>query len=290
MAVRPKFLSASILPMILGTRIGYQLTGQLDVLAFLLALFAVIFAHAGTNVINDVYDDIGGTDRINTARIYPYTGGSRIIQDNILTRDVMGQWGLTLLIFSGFCGAILVFYVGYWVLAFGLIGITLGVAYSVPPLQLAARGLGESAVAIGLGVLPIVGATWLQVQQLSWNALWLSIPVSLWVANILIINEVPDTRADSDTGKRTLVVRFGSPITASLYFILNVLAGVSVITMSLFGFITVTAAILPLVSLLAAGYATYTVLQWPKQPQLLKKGIQITLAIHTLNCLWLIIF
>ena len=74
-ATRPKFFPASVLPVLAGSAWGFQVAGEFDVLVFALALFATVCVHAGSNVINDVGDDAGGTDRQNEDRIYPYTGG-----------------------------------------------------------------------------------------------------------------------------------------------------------------------------------------------------------------------
>ncbi len=42
----------------------------------------------------------------------------------------------------------------------GIVGVALGVAYTAPPLKLSYRG--GVRVAIAFGLLPIVGAVWLQ--------------------------------------------------------------------------------------------------------------------------------
>ncbi|MGD8885790.1 MAG: prenyltransferase, partial [Gammaproteobacteria bacterium] len=224
LAVRPMFLTASLLPVLLGTAIGVQNADQFDVIAFILALFSVILAHAGVNVLNDVYDDLNGTDRDNETRIFPFTGGSRFIQDEILNNQQMRRWGQLLLVMSALLGVALIFHQGFMVLVFGLTGLLLGVTYSAPPLKLASRGLGESAVGIGFGVLPVVGAAWLQTSTFSWEALILSVPVSIWVVNILLVNEVPDRTADRNAGKNTLVVKFGLTFTAALYLLLSFVA------------------------------------------------------------------
>ena len=68
-----------------------------DVTVFALALFATVCVHAASNVLNDVGDDSGGTDRQNEDRIYPYTGGSRFIQTGIMSANEMARLGISLL-------------------------------------------------------------------------------------------------------------------------------------------------------------------------------------------------
>ena len=96
-ATRPKFYPASLLPVLAGSAWGYKVAGHFDVLVFGLALFATLCVHAGANVLNDVGDDSGGTDRQNDDRIYPYTGGSRFIQSGIMSASSMAGWGMSLL-------------------------------------------------------------------------------------------------------------------------------------------------------------------------------------------------
>ena len=58
------------------------------------------------NVLNDVGDEELGTDRANTDRIYPYTGGSRFIQQGIMSASEMARWGTTLIAMAAIAGII----------------------------------------------------------------------------------------------------------------------------------------------------------------------------------------
>jgi 1,4-dihydroxy-2-naphthoate octaprenyltransferase len=91
LATRPAFLIASALPVLVGTAWASSAFHQFDGLLFAIALAATVFAHAATNVYNDVSDDLIGADAGNTDRIYPYTGGSRFIQAGLLSRGQMTQ-------------------------------------------------------------------------------------------------------------------------------------------------------------------------------------------------------
>ena len=86
-----------MLPVLAGTAWGFQAAGSFDFAVFILALFATVCVHAASNVLNDVGDESGGTDQQNVDRIYPYTGGSRFIQQGIMSQTEMARWGMTLL-------------------------------------------------------------------------------------------------------------------------------------------------------------------------------------------------
>jgi 1,4-dihydroxy-2-naphthoate octaprenyltransferase len=278
------FLTASTLPVLVGTSWGYRAAGELDLSALLWAIAAIACVHAAVNVLNDVFDELGGSDRVNVGRIFPYTGGSRFIQNGVLSIRAMAVWGVLLLLLGGLFGAVLLLEKGAPVLWFGLAGVALGVLYSAPPVQLSARGLGEAAVGMGFGFLPVVGAAWLQSPDAALSALLPSVPVACWAMAILLINEVPDQAADAAAGKRTLVVRLGLAKTAALYVLLQLLALIAIAAaVGLNGL--PLAALVALPVLLAA--AVYAGLGLGAGQRRLKRSIELTLMVHAFGCVWL---
>lgn len=285
LATRPMFLTASVLPVLVGTSWGYRIAGRLDLPAFLLALASIICIHAAANVLNDVFDDLGGSDRVNKTRIFPYTGGSRFIQNGELTVRQMAVWGSLLLLLGAIPAAALVAQKGLVVLLFGLVGVALAVFYSMPPVQLSARGLGELAVGAGFGVLPVTGAAWLQSPLSLAGALLLSLPVAGWIMGILLINEVPDLEADHATGKHTLVVRLGLKKTRWIYLLLQLLPPALVALSVSLGMLHRAALLVPLLLLPLAAYAAWGIGGGTAR---LKRCIELTLAIHLVGGLWLV--
>ncbi len=287
-ATRPKFFPASVLPVFVGTAWGVKVSGQFDATVFALALLATVCVHAGSNVINDVGDDSGGTDRQNSERIYPYTGGSQFIQVGIMDTFAMARLGISLLAVAGMAGLLLLLAKGPMILVFGLAGVILGILYSVGPLKLSALGLGEFAVAIAFGVIPVTGAAWLQSATLD-NAVFVySVPVSAWVAAILLINGVPDIKADGATGKRTLPVRLGLVGTSRLYFIIHLIAVAAVMQLTAVQLLPIAAPLLPIALLLIAFKAAAAVERGIEDREGMTRAIESTLAIHAIGSVWLI--
>ena len=283
-ATRPPFLIASVLPVLVGTAWASAAFHRFDGLLFGLALAATLFAHAATNVYNDVSDDVIGADAGNTDRIYPYTGGSRFIQAGLLSRREMSLLALGLCMAAVLVGAALAFVRGSGVIWLGLGGLGLGLLYSLPGAQLSARGIGEVAVAIGLGVLPVLGAAWLQTGFVDVGTLLLSVPVSCWVAGILIINEVPDVEADRGAHKRTLVVRWGESGARLIYRGLTITALIA-------SFATIAEHALPVwyglpaLALAGGGMIVAQRISTRRDARSqLKRGIEWTLAIQAIGC------
>ncbi len=286
-ATRPKFFPASVLPVVAGTAWGVAVAGSFDAGVFLLALLATVCVHAGANVLNDVGDHTGGTDGMNEDRIYPYTGGSRFIQTGIMSPSGMARLGISLLAVAAIAGLLLLLIKGLTVLWLGLAGVALAVLYSLGPLRLSSLGLGEIAVGVGFGVLPVTGAAWLQSGSFGFDALVFSLPISAWVANILLINEVPDIRPDGATGKRTLPVRFGLGSTTAIYLAGNLLAAGAALWLTIGGALPLLAPAGPLALLLLAARAAGPVRRGIEDREGMTRAIETTLAIHTLGSLWL---
>lgn len=286
-ATRPKFFPASVLPVIAGTAWGYGASLQFDIVVFLLALLATVCVHAASNALNDVGDDASGTDRHNDDRIYPYTGGSRFIQEGIMDGKSMLRLGTALLVTAALAGLALLAMKGIAVLAFGLCGVALGVLYSLGPLRLSALGLGESAVAVAFGVLPVCGAAWLQSGVVDAGVLMFSLPVSAWVAAILLINEVPDVAPDAACGKRTLPVRLGPTGTAALYVLIQLLAVSLIALLTVRGQLPLLAPLVPALLLVGAFRGAGAIRRGISDRAGLTRAIEATLANHTLGTLWL---
>lgn len=286
-ATRPKFFPASVLPVLAGTAWGAYAANQFDLYVFSLALLATVCVHAASNVLNDVGDEIIGTDRRNEQRIYPYTGGSRFIQMGILTQSRMARLGVALLVIAALAGIALFIEKGPVVLLFGVAGIALGVLYSLGPVKLSAIGLGETAVAIAFGVLPVTGAAWLQGATIDTTLLLFSLPVSAWVAAILLINEVPDIEADDASGKGTLPVRLGLSRTSLLYFLIHASALLVIVTLTLQGHLPLLAPLAPVGLMILAWRASVSIRTGIEDRAAMTQAIESTLAIHTIGCLWL---
>ena len=286
-AMRPKFFPASVLPVLAGSAWGFMIAGQFDWAVFLLALLATVCVHAGANVLNDVGDDIGGTDRQNEERIYPYTGGSRFIQAGIMSVDRMARLGVSLLGIAVLAGLLLFFSKGMTIVWFGIAGVLLAVLYSLGPMRLASIGLGELSVGIAFGVLPVVGSAWLQSGVIDAQAVVFSIPVSAYVAAILLINEVPDVGADAATGKGTLPVRFGLRATAIIYMLLHLVAAAATAWLAVQGALPI---LTPLVSagLLVLAFANAGAIRAGVADRAaMTRAIERTLGIHTIGVIWL---
>jgi 1,4-dihydroxy-2-naphthoate octaprenyltransferase len=220
--VRAPFFTATIVPILLGAMIAWARTGALHVGNFALALLGGLLLHAGTNVANDYFDHRSGTDDINVEFVRPFTGGSRMIQDGLLTpREVLGG-ALAAFALACLVGLYLAYVRGPLIIVLGLVGIFSGFFYTAPPFNLVSRGIGEFFIGLNFGLLMTLGSYFVQAGQLAWEPVVASIPVGLLIAGVLYINEFQDAPADGAVGKDHLVVRLGRRKAALGYLVLMV--------------------------------------------------------------------
>lgn len=206
LATRPAFLTVTLVAVVIGLASAFHDQGHLTPATALATLVFALIAHAAANVLNDFHDAPG--DAINQERLFPFTGGSRFIQNGILSPAATRRLGHILLAAVVPAGLWLTWQSGPGLVIIGLVGLATGWAYSAPPLKLASRGLGELAVT-GSWLLVVLGADYVQRGEFSFLPLAAGLGYALLVANLLYINQFPDRRADEQAGKRTLVVRLG---------------------------------------------------------------------------------
>jgi 1,4-dihydroxy-2-naphthoate octaprenyltransferase len=98
---------------------------------------------------------------------------------------------------------------GWQLLVVGALSIAAGVLYTGGPRPYGYAGLGEVFVFLFFGVVAVNGSYFVQVEDLAWEALVLSVPVGLLASAILVVNNVRDIETDRRAGKRTLAVKLG---------------------------------------------------------------------------------
>ena len=222
-ATRPPFLSVTLVGCLLGLAVAHASGVHIDAAKAIVTVVFALLAHAGANVINDYYDALSGCDAANTERLFPFTGGSRMIQNGVLTLQETARLGFGLFAVVVPAGLWLASTSAPGLILIGLAGLLLGWAYSAPPLKLVSRGLGELAIT-GSWLAVVCGADFVQRGAFSWTPLLFGMPFALLVANILFINQFPDVAADRGAGKRTLVVRAGPQEARWFYLAISALA------------------------------------------------------------------
>ena len=287
-ATRFPFLSATLVPVMVGATAAWWFTGGQDGGAwhwgyFGLTLIGVAFMHLGTNMHNDYFDFVQGTDRINENRT-PLSGGSPwIVAGKLEAKDVnRAAW----LCWSGaiVIGLYLTYQLGYEILIFGLIGFMGGYFYTAPPLKLAHHAVGELFIWLCFGPLVTAGAYFVIAGELNALAFMVGLVPGFLTANIVYIAQFPDHEADKQAGKHHLVVRLGKERAVPGYMALAAAAYVTIlvgVALHLAGFEMFPATVLVALLTLPLQLAAIKVLkaQFDRVQELIP-GIGMTIQIN----------
>ncbi|MGD0573156.1 MAG: 1,4-dihydroxy-2-naphthoate octaprenyltransferase [Sedimentisphaerales bacterium] len=217
LASRPKFLTASASPVLVGSALGFAVAGTFSWPLFLLALFAIMALHSGANIANDYFDHLSGNDWGNK-NVTPFSGGRQFIQQNILSPKATLTASIFCLALGVSLGLVILYLTHSWfILILGLIGLLGGFFYTAPPVKLGYRGVGEIAIAFLFGILPVYGSYYLQTGLIDITPLPAACVVGILIFLIILINEFPDLPADTAVNKKTLVVLLGIPVGVRIY-------------------------------------------------------------------------
>ena len=221
----PKVWIASTVPILVATALAYRDLGSIHVGWLLAVLGAVYLIEIGKNAVNEAVDWESGVDQfVAPEDRNPFSGGKKTIKDGLLTVDEVRAIAWVTLILGAAGGLFIVWLREPLALWVGLAGLFAAVAYSLPPLKLAYRGLGELTVGLTFGPLLLEGAYVVQAGRFTAEGLFLGAALGLIIANFLWINEFPDYHADKRAGKMTGVVRLGRERAVWVYGALYLLA------------------------------------------------------------------
>jgi len=211
-AARAPFLTVSVLPVLIGGTLPFWLRPvgfRFHPWLLIETVVAVVLLHIGANLGNGYYDHVTGTDPSNP-NPGVLSGGSGLITSGALPASFFLRGSVVFLVLGAVLGVHLaVVTPGAFVLIAGIAGVALAHFYTAPPLKLAYRGLGEPAVALAFGVLPVAGSYFVQAGSFSWRVVLASFPITFAVVLILWVNQLVDYEPDRDVGKRNLVVILG---------------------------------------------------------------------------------
>jgi 1,4-dihydroxy-2-naphthoate octaprenyltransferase len=228
---RPGPLVAALLAWLLGVSMLYGSGSRFSPSSFVLGFASVLMTILSLHYANEYADY--ETDSL-TRRTF-YSGGSGVLPSGLVARGVALQasaasivLGLTLQILGALYGLL------SWA---GLVGLVLGAffgyMYSLPPLKLSYRGLGElDNSLLGGASAPLLAYVNLG-GTLEASVLAACIPFTLLVFNNLLASTWPDRAADRKAGKLTLATLWTKGRLRRLYWTIAAAAFVTLLILYL---------------------------------------------------------
>jgi 1,4-dihydroxy-2-naphthoate octaprenyltransferase len=196
----------------------------------------LFFAEVATVLSNEYFDY--STDR-NNKFFGPFNGGSRVIVNRLLSfKEMKAGIAIALMLALGFF-IVLLSHLGsaldnIIVISGAFFLVALG--YTIPPLKLSYRGLGELTVGFTHSFAVVLCGYLFQGGSLhdsfSW---WLSLPLFLSVLPSIILAGIPDYEADALADKKTIAVRLGSRRAIQLAILFTAVSALSVVIFTLSG-------------------------------------------------------
>jgi 1,4-dihydroxy-2-naphthoate octaprenyltransferase len=239
---RPRTLPAAVVPVVVGTAVGYVANRQFikaiaiphaansnlapglgpsyhsfSIVNALLALVVALGLQIGTNYVNDYADGVRGTDEVRV-------GPVRLVAGKLASVREVKVAALTAFGVSGIAGLVLAIRVSYWFIPVGLLCGLAGWAYTGGRHPYGYLGLGELLVFVFFGLVATAGSAYVQHLQSApgyvfpWAfAVWASVPIGLLATALLQANNLRDVETDRETGKKTVAVRLGRTRAGYLY-------------------------------------------------------------------------
>lgn len=201
-----------------GVLAGCAVALAYDNFQWLPAIICLVFALAAqivSNFANEYFDFKNGLDAKGRQ------GFRRGVTEGDIKPEAMKRAMIGLMAADCLLGLTLVYWGGLWIVAIGILIAIAAFAYSAGPWPLSHHGLGDEAVIIFYGIVPVCMTAYLQcgdwtggsmagvLGEMWVMALIVSVGVGLMGANVLTVNNVRDCRDDARVGKRTKAVIFG---------------------------------------------------------------------------------
>ncbi|MDA8124382.1 MAG: prenyltransferase [Deltaproteobacteria bacterium] len=183
--------------------------------AFLLTVLGCILLHGGANVLNDYFDSRYGVDTDQVPG--SYGNEARVLIRGLMQPRQVLAVGLALYALAVPVGLYLIALRGWTILVLGLVGFATGVCYTARPVALKYKALGEIAVFFMFGPLMVSGAYFVQAGAFRPHVLWVSVPFGIFVALVLLANNIRDEGFDGQVGIRTVATVLGGSRAALVY-------------------------------------------------------------------------
>ncbi len=240
-AARLWSLTASIIPVTLGSALAWYQGYGYNMPLFWLTLVAGILLQAASNLLNTYGDYASGVDSLDMVKTT-----NREIFDGTITAKQIKNAAIVCIAIAALFGVILIAKKGLPVFIFGLLGIIGTVSYTTGKYPFKYYALGTIFVFFLMGSFMVLPAYYIQSETLNMQAVFFSLPISFLVSVILFGNEIRDMKSDKEAGIRTLAMKFGQERALELYTNMIYIAYICLLILAFMEIIPTT-ALLPII-------------------------------------------
>ncbi len=220
LTTRPPFLLLSLSIVILGSAIAVYQGAEWSVGLFGLITLGAVLSHAAVNLLNEYQDFQSGLDSVTEKT--PFSGGSGALPTHPEAAPYVFKTFLAVLALLVCLGAIFIFLKGWALLPLGGLGLLLIVTYTskithLPWVCLVAPGFA-------FGPIMVSGVYFVWTGEFSVLALVLSMVPFFWVNNLLLLNQIPDLKADQTVGRFNILMQYNVRTGVGIFTLFAVLS------------------------------------------------------------------
>lgn len=209
-AMRPWSLTASAVPVCLGTALAWQV-GSLHGGLFVLVLLGGVALQVATNFMNTYGDFLSGVDTVESAVTCPQLVTGQV------TPHTMFRAGLVAFAVAVVAAVALAAAVGWPMLVYALLGMAGGYYYTNGRYPYKYHRLGPLFVFVLMGPLMVCPAYFVQTGSNSLTPFFVSLSISCLVTAIMHGNDIRDISHDRAAGIRTLAMSLGRDASLRLF-------------------------------------------------------------------------
>lgn len=215
-AFRPWTLHGAVVPVLIGGAIALN-DGHFNIAIFILTLIGGCLLQSAANLLNTYGDFAKGTDTVENE-----TRSPELVTGVLRPKHVLLAGGLCLLV-TCLIGLVFIWYIGWGILAYGVVGVIGAGMYTVG-LSYKYHGLGQPTVFLMMGLLMPLGTYYVQTGMFSWDVLLISLPNAFMITAVLCGNETRDYHEDRKTDVGTLCGHMTYENAMRLYLLENAIA------------------------------------------------------------------
>ena len=212
-AIRPYSFFVSMSTVIMSAAIAFS-EGHVKWLPAALCLIFAVLAQTTSNLVNDYADFQTGCDNENSL-----SKDRKLVSGEITQKEMR----IAIFISTVLCllvGLPLIYWGGWILLPFGLLIIAAAFCYSMGPIPLSYNALGDIAVILFFGIIPVSFTYFILTKEINWEIIAAGFAMGLVVDELLIVNNIRDEEEDKLFNKTTTVGIFGSRFMKTV-FLLN---------------------------------------------------------------------
>lgn len=210
-AIRPKTLTASLSPIILGTAFAIK-DGFFNFRILTMIIIAATAIQIGTNLTNDYFDFLKGVD--TKTRVGPV----KVLQKGWVTLQAMRKAIILVFTIAGLSSSYLILKGGYPIGIIAASSIFFAITYTAGPFPLGRIGLAEIVEVIYFGPVAVSCTHYLLTNHFAWYTVVGGLIPGFLSLAILAVDNLRDYHTDKAAGKKTLCVRLGQKFGQAQYY------------------------------------------------------------------------